>query len=153
MKKKRKGNTNPNGKSTQYEYDQRVETVAQMIVKLWSRRKIIQYVAEKTEWLVSDRQVDAYIADAKELIKGTEQDNLLERQLAKQQLDDLFQKNYQVQDFKEARAIIEAKAKLFGWGSAEKIEQKTELVESRVNLKKLSKEALEEIEKQLENED
>ena len=53
-------------KSTNVEIKQRVETVYQLLLESHSRFEIVQYAAK--EWGVQPRQVDQYLARARQLI-------------------------------------------------------------------------------------
>ena len=52
-------------KSTKYEKDERVEEVRKMMLYGTSRDEIIRYAKDK--WQVSERTVDYYIAEAREI--------------------------------------------------------------------------------------
>ena len=55
-------------KSTNLEIQDRVNTIYQLLIKSWSRFDILQYAA--TEWDLSSRQTDEYIARARKLIEA-----------------------------------------------------------------------------------
>ncbi len=61
-------------KSTNLEIQERVNTIYQLLIKSWSRFDILQYAA--TEWNLSSRQTDEYLARARKLI---EEDSAIER--------------------------------------------------------------------------
>ena len=61
-------------KSTNLEIQERVNTICPFLIKSWSRFDILQYAA--TEWDLSARQTDEYIARARKLI---EEDSAIER--------------------------------------------------------------------------
>ena len=61
-------------KSTNLEIQERVNTIYQLLIKSWSRFDILQYAA--TEWNLSSRQTDEYLARARKLI---EEDSSIER--------------------------------------------------------------------------
>ena len=109
-------------KSNSFEKEKRIDLICEMIIKGLTRSQMIQYVSKKTDWNVSDRQVDTYISEAKEKIKNSENDKGFEIKKAKMRLEKLYQKNESVEDYKECRAIIESMAKLFGWNESEKVE-------------------------------
>ena len=83
---------------------------------------MIQYVSKKTDWNISNRQVDTYISEAKEKIKNSGSDKDFEIKKAKMRLEKLYQKNESIEDYKEWRALIETMSKLFGWSEPKKIE-------------------------------
>ena len=109
-------------KSTSFEKDKRIDVVCELLVSGASRSQMIQYVAKKTEWNLSSRQIDQYISYAKEKIKNSDIDKGFEIQRAKLRLEKLYKKNESNEDFKECRALIESMAKLFGWNEAEKVD-------------------------------
>ena len=109
-------------KSNSFEKEKRIDLICEMIIKGLTRSQMIQYVSKKTDWNLSDRQVDTYISEAKEKIKNSENDKGFEIKKAKMRLEKLYQKNESVEDYKECRAIIESMAKLFGWSEPKKIE-------------------------------
>lgn len=107
--------TNNKGKkTTANEKEQRVMTVYEMLIKGATRPFIIRYSSEK--WGVVSRTVDDYIAIATKRIKNTFDDkykkNLATIQVAK--LNDLYVKNYTIEDYRECRNIIETLNKMYG---------------------------------------
>ena len=56
------------GRSTKVEKNFRVDTVYKLLSEGNSRGQIQQFAA--TQWNVSERQIDQYIADARELLKA-----------------------------------------------------------------------------------
>lgn len=83
----------------------KVNDVYTMLVKGAGRADIIQYAAEK-KWDLSDRQIDAYIAEAKAIFREHAAfDREEEYGKARDQLRDLYQRNHRVQDYKAAHAV------------------------------------------------
>ena len=109
-------------KSNSYEKEKRIDLICEMLIKGLTRSQMLQYVSKKTDWNLSDRQVDTYISEAKEKIKNSENDKVFEIKKAKMRLEKLYQKNESIEDYKECRALIESMAKLFGWNESEKVE-------------------------------
>lgn len=113
-------------KSTNAEIEIRISTVYEMVVKGCDRSYIVRYGAK--EWNISSRQIDDYLKivhnQIKELYGEDYKKNILEKQLA--QLDNLYVKNYTIEDFRECRNIIETKNKMLGLNSSEKIDLKLE---------------------------
>ena len=109
-------------KSTDFEKEQRIDLICEMLIKGLTRSQMIQYVSKKTDWNISDRQVDTYISEAKEKIRNSENDKDFEIKKAKMRLEKLYQKNESIEDYKECRALIDTMAKLFGWIEPKKIE-------------------------------
>jgi len=107
-------------KSTEAEIELRVSTIYEMVVKGASRKYIVRYCSEK--YNISSRQVDTYLSRVNEEIKltfGLEyKERIVEKHLA--QLDDLYVKNYTIEDFRECRNLIESKSKLLGLNEPEK---------------------------------
>ena len=113
-------------KSTDAELELRIATVYEMVVKGASRKYIVRYGSET--WNISSRQIDDYLKRVYEEIKETYGENykkdILSKQLA--QLDDLYVKNYTIEDFRECRTIIESKSKLLGLNEVKKIDVTTD---------------------------
>lgn len=109
-------------KATDAEILLRLETIYEMVVKGASRKYIVRYCAEK--FFIESRQVDEYLSRVYDEIKNTysqeDKKQLLSKQLA--QLDDLYVKNYTIEDFRECRTIIESRSKLLGLNEPIKIE-------------------------------
>jgi len=105
-------------KSTDAEIQLRIDTIYEMVVKGASRKYIVRYCSEN--WKISSRQTDEYLSRVYEEIKNTftveDKQKLVSKQLS--QLDDLYVKNYTIEDFRECRNIIESRAKLLGLNSA-----------------------------------
>lgn len=101
-------------KSTNAEIELRVSIIYDMIIKGCSRKEIVQFGSNK--WNITNRQVDDYIAkannDIKEVYGQDYKEMIINKQLA--QLDDLYNKNYQLNDLRECRNLIESKSKLLG---------------------------------------
>ena len=108
-------------KVTNAELELRVATVSEMIIKGLGREKICRYATKN--WAVSDRQVDRYISKAWDKIeKNTDFDVKQELKLQRARFEDLFQKNYTIQDYREARQVLDSIAKLLGLNEPEKHE-------------------------------
>lgn len=109
-------------KSTDFEKEKRIDVICELLIKGLTRGQMCQYVSKKTDWNISERQVDRYIEEAKEKIKNSDNDKGFEIQRAKRRLEKLYIKNEEIEDYKECRALIDTSAKLFGWNEAEKHE-------------------------------
>ena len=118
-------------KSTSFEKEQRIDIVCEMLIKGLSNSQMFRYVSEKTNWGISTRQVENYIAEAKEKIRNSDNDKGFEIQRAKRRLEKLYQKNESIEDFKECRAIIDTTAKLFGWNEPEESKVTLQWVEEK----------------------
>jgi len=101
-------------KATELELKTRIDTVFEMVIKGCSNDFIFRYVAENFQ--VGERQTENYIRKAKTKIKelnsNEKQEELIDLAIA--QINDLYQKNYTIQDFRECRNVIESRAKLLG---------------------------------------
>lgn len=120
-------------KSTNAEIELRISTIYEMVVKGTPRRDIVRYGSET--WKITSRQIDDYLKIVYDEIKYTYGDdykkNILEKQLA--QLDDLYVKNYTIEDYKECRNIIESKSKMLGLNEIVELDDKiTEIKITRV---------------------
>lgn len=120
-------------KSTDAEIELRIATVYEMVVKGASRKYIVRYCAEN--WNIASRQVDEYLKRVYEDIKEAYGDEYKEQVLNKQlaQLDDLYVKNYTIEDFRECRNIIESKSKLLGLNAPIKTDLTTNGKEIQTN--------------------
>lgn len=110
-------------KPTKAEIAQRVSTVYDMLLVGSTRSQIIQYVANKTNWDVSNRTIDNYIqrANAKfEEDAKTHRERELGRALAR--LNMLYQKTLQIQDYQRCLAIQKELNALLGLYEAQKFE-------------------------------
>lgn len=107
-------------KSTDAEVELRIATVYEMVVKGASRKYIVRYGSET--WKISSRQIDDYLKRVYQEIKETfgqdYKESIISKQLA--QLDDLYIKNYTIEDFRECRNLIETKSKLLGLNEPDK---------------------------------
>ena len=114
-------------KSTDFEKEKRIDVICELLIKGLTRGQMCQYVSKKTDWNISDRQVDRYVEEAKEKIKNSDNDKGFEIQRAKRRLEKLYIKNEEIEDYKECRALIDTSAKLFGWNEPEKTESEITL--------------------------
>lgn len=108
-------------KGTDIEVEARINTVYEMLLKAASRPFIIRYASEK--WGITDRQTDEYIKRANVLIES-ESEHAREKMLSKciARLEDLYRKNYTVEDFRECRNLIGDMRKLLGLDEAKKVQ-------------------------------
>jgi len=112
-------------KATDAEILLRINTIYEMVVKGASRKYILRYCSENFN--IESRQVDEYLKRVYQDIKDTftvkDKTDLICKQLA--QLDDLYVKNYTIEDFRECRSIIESRSKLLGLNEADRIDVTT----------------------------
>lgn len=109
-------------KATELEIENRIDYVFEMYVKGASTKYILRHCSEK--WNISNRQIETYLQRAKNYIDTHYNDEykkgVLNRALA--QVDNLYVKNYTIEDFRECRNIIESKCKLLGLYPTKQIE-------------------------------
>ena len=106
-------------KATNAEIELRVSTVSEMIIKGQGREKIIRFGSEN--WNVGERQIENYISKAwGKIERNTDFDIKQELKLQRARFEDLFQKNYTIQDYREARQVLDSIAKLLGLNEPEK---------------------------------
>ena len=106
-------------KASEMEKEQRIDTVVTLLCRFMSRRQILQYVSKKTDWDISHRMIDEYIAEAKELIKQKSDPEQMSGMI-KKNFEMLFGKNLQNEDYRECRAVLESMAKLTGVNEPER---------------------------------
>ena len=101
-------------KSTNAEIEIRLATIYEMVVKGCSRKYIVRFCAENFN--IEERQVDTYLRKTNIEIKKTFNENYKKSVLSKHlaQLEDLYMKNYTIEDFRECRNIIDSRNKLLG---------------------------------------
>lgn len=113
-------------KSTDAEILLRVSTVVEMLMKGQERQDIIQYCAKK--WNINERQADVYIKKAKERIKRNKDADLdYHISLSIMRYQDLYKRNFNIQDYRECRQVQGDLAKLLGIEAAQKINVSGEL--------------------------
>lgn len=116
---------------TSIEREMRVNAVKQMILQGYTRSSIIKYCQEN--YKVEINTVDIYMMDAKKIIKEdfnalNDPETLVATIYGR--LEDLFQKNEEVADYKEQRAVIKDIRDLLGVDRAQKIDVKVENTKS-----------------------
>lgn len=100
-------------KATNAEIAQRVAMVHKLLVAGASRGAIVQYGSK--EWRVSDRQIDDYIASAKETLKAqTDRDKENNLSMALARMNDIFQQCMSAKNFKGAITAQQEINKLLG---------------------------------------
>jgi hypothetical protein len=106
-------------KSTNAEYDLRVNKVMEMILKGQSRISIVQNISKN--YNITFRQADNYIADATKKIKeSANKDAEQNISITIERYRDLYYKSYQLEDYAECRRIQESLVKLLGISEPEK---------------------------------
>lgn len=114
-------------KATNAEIELRLATIYEMVVKGCSRKYIVRYCSESFK--ITSRQTDEYLSrvynEIKELYGDEYKKTIIQKQLA--QLDDLYVKNYTIEDFRECRNIIESKNKMLGLNQPDKTQVELKL--------------------------
>ena len=108
-------------KASNAEIELRIQTVAEMLIKATGREKILRYCADN--WNIQERQSDEYISRALDKIKKNREfiDIQQEIDLQKARFEDLYGKNYIIQDYRECRQVLDSIAKLLGLNEPEKL--------------------------------
>lgn len=113
-------------KSTNAEFDKRVNIVLEMILSGLSRWQIQENIRTNEylkEWNISRSQIDVYIKEANILMKEyavTTKDEHLKKALNR--LNFLYQKLVKVKDYKGAKDIIKTESEILGLNAPKKIE-------------------------------
>lgn len=100
-------------KSDSSEMQNRINVIYLMILQGFQRKQIIQYCADTFK--VGERQTDTYLEKAREIISSNilEDTNLKKNEIINQ-LYDLYQKNYSLEDYRECRNILLQISDVFG---------------------------------------
>jgi hypothetical protein len=109
-------------KATDIEIEVRIKTVAEMIIKGYSKEKIVRYSAEN--WKINLRQTETYIQRAHETFvqEAYSKEIDLHLNIAINQLKDLYQKSYAIQDYAECRRILTDLSSMIGFGAAKRLD-------------------------------
>lgn len=102
-------------KSTKIENERRVAIILDLLARGQTRRKILKYVEDKTDWSVKPRQVDEYIKKAHEETRAAfeqSRDNLVASQVAK--YDFIYAKLIGLRDYRGAIAPLDKISELAG---------------------------------------
>lgn len=114
-------------KPTELQRLERVTSVRDMLIQGRDRTYIIQFCSKKYN-VTTDRCTDGYISDAKKIIKSDFErcfdiDDFKGEIYGRYQ--DLYQKNYDLGDYRECRNVIADMNKLLGLNAPKKIEIET----------------------------
>ena len=108
-------------KADSSEIEKRVNTVYLMILQGFQRKQVIQYCSEN--YNVGERQTDEYLSKAREILKSNiDNDTSSKKHEILNQYYDLYQKNYQLEDFKECRNILKDIAVVLGVEAPKKMD-------------------------------
>lgn len=117
-------------KASGAQFEDRVNRVFELLLRGMSRRTLLQYVAEKTDWEVAERTIDSYIAEATRLmveLGKTKREEELGRAIGR--LNQLYYQASEGQDFKACLAIQKEINKLLGLSLEENILTRIEALE------------------------
>jgi len=95
------------------ELDERINKVALLLLKGFPRREIVKGITN--DYKVCVKTADNYIAKAKQMIiveTKSEREEMLAIAIAR--YNDLYKKNYNIQDYRECRSVQESINRLFG---------------------------------------
>ena len=100
-------------KNTDIEIDKRVDLLVSLILQGYSRRDILGYTGESTDWNVCENTIDSYLAQARQIIqlesKERRQYHIGETVL---RLGLLFKKSFENDDYKNCLSIQNTLIKL-----------------------------------------
>jgi nucleoid DNA-binding protein len=116
-------------KSSNIQKIQRVLLVEEMILKGCNKSYIVRFISEKHN--ITERQIENYISEASEKIKK-DFENTFDKENFKAEIfgrfQDLYRKNYTIEDFRECRNLLKDIREMLGLNEPLKSEQKTELI-------------------------
>lgn len=102
-------------KATKAEINNRINTIADMILQGFTRAQILQFVTEKTDWEISERTTDYYIRKARDKFEtDAEINRRYELGRAMKRLDDLYRRNMAIQDYKAALQVQKERSTITG---------------------------------------
>ena len=108
-------------KATILEREERVLTILEMVLKGANKPYIVRYASEK--WEIGERMTEEYLSRAHVKIKElAEEKEHTMFAVTKARLEDLYRKNYTIEDFRECRNILADQRKMFGMDKPTKID-------------------------------
>ncbi|MCB9073991.1 MAG: zeta toxin family protein [Chitinophagales bacterium] len=110
------------GKATNKEIKDRLDVIYEMVTKGASKNFIVRYCSQNFK--IGKRQTEKYLLRVNEMINEF-YDESYKKTLANKhvaQLEDLYVKNYTIEDFRECRNIIESKNKMLGLNAPDRID-------------------------------
>ena len=120
--------TKKRGRQSKAENITRVNKTVELLTMGFTRAQIIQFGSEKASWGVSDRSIDVYIAQAREILRSqSEADRAVEIGRALERLDDLYRRNMGIQDFKSALAVVKERNNMLGLNAPVETKQSGEV--------------------------
>jgi hypothetical protein len=118
-------------KSNSSEVESRINKIFDLLINGASKSNIVRYVAEKTEWNISERQLENYISEAnKRIIEigQTHRETELGRAIAR--LNNLYFMSVTLQNFNVALGVQKELNKLLGLNLEEGLIRRVEALES-----------------------
>lgn len=110
-------------KATDIEKFQRILIVEEMILKGCNKSYIVRFGSEN--WNIGERQIEKYLSEATEKIK-LDFEVTFNKEVFKSEIfgrfQDLYRKNYTIQDFRECRNILKDLREMIGLNEAQKID-------------------------------
>lgn len=111
-------------KSDSSEMEKRINTIYLMLLQGYERKQIIQYCTEN--YNISERQTDEYLKKAREMFKQNACDDLDGKKFhILSQFNDLYQKNYKLEEYKECRNILKDISSVLGIDAPKKVDHTT----------------------------
>lgn len=95
----------------------RSREVAKLMLQGYSKRSfLLQKISKDYDWNVTERTIDTYIKNAKEILCDISEDEDLkvERGIAISRLEALYTMNMKIQDYRECRSVTMDRMKLLG---------------------------------------
>lgn len=123
-------------KSTNIEYNRRVEYVMELLkLKNYTRTQIFRYISENTEWNVTQRQIENYMAEANaRLIEDFNNSTQREKIITKiyNRLEDIYERADDMEDLNTMRGVLKDYREVFGIDAPKTTENKTEITQKTV---------------------
>ena len=108
------------GRAEKTEVASRVDLIYGLLVQGWHRGQIIQWVTEQTDWGVQERQVEHYIARAREALRERQEVRLeQELSMAIARSDELFRQCLLAKDRETARKVLHDRNQLTGLATSD----------------------------------
>ncbi len=115
-------------KSTEIEKLKRVQIVEEMILKGCNKPFIVRYASEN--WQIKERMCEKYIQQASQKIKKDFEVTFDKEEFKSEvfgRFQDLYRKNYTIQDFRECRNILKDLREMLGLNAPVELKTSSEL--------------------------
>ena len=113
------------------------------MISMLSNNEIFRYVSENTDWKVSERQIENYIAKAKEALKDDFEDRKkAARELSFNNYKNLYNKSFMMEDYRTCLSIQTRIDTIFGLDQIKEETKKTDTTQNltiNVNTKEVDK--------------